>query len=117
MTATQPDPAQRDVWFAELGEPVGHEQAGARPAVVLSVDGLGRRGLAVVVPLTTTQRGWALHLTIDPPEGGLRQRSDAMPEMVRSISSLRLRQRWGRVRPMTHRELARRVQLLLAGAD
>jgi mRNA interferase MazF len=50
---------------------------------------------------------------IDPPEGGLREASYAMPEMVRSVSRERLVERWGTLAPTTLSELSRRVQLLL----
>lgn len=107
------EPAQRDVWLADLEPVEGHEQGGGRrPVVVLSIDGIGRRGLAIVVPTTTTDRGLALHLAIEPPEGGLRERSFAMPEMIRSIATSRLHARWGSVRPTSHAELVRRLRVI-----
>ena len=106
------EPAQRDVWFADLDPVEGHEQGGRRPVVVLSVDAIAQLKLAVVVPLSTTDRGWPLHLPIDPPEAALRERSYAMPEMVRSIATSRLETRWGAVRPGTHAELVRRLRVI-----
>jgi len=79
---------------------------------VLSVDALSRSGLAVVVPMTTTDRSSGLHLALAPPEGGLRERSFAMPEMIRSIATSRLIARWGSVRPATHSELVRRLRVI-----
>ena len=92
-----PDAGQGEVWFCDLDPVRGHEQAGRRPAVVVSVDqlGLGPSGLAIVVPLTRTERPSPLHVSLDPPEGGVRERSYATPEMVRSISRERLIERWG----------------------
>jgi mRNA interferase MazF len=92
----------------------GHEQAGQRPAVVISVDGFSGSvaGLAIVVPLTTTDFGNPLHVAIVPPEGDVRVASWAMPEMVRSISRERLVQRWGTVRPVTLERIIAHVQLL-----
>lgn len=46
-------PRQRDVWLAELDPTVGHEQAGHRPVIVVSVNQLNEAqppGLAIVVP-------------------------------------------------------------------
>ena len=40
-----------DIWFVDLTDARGHEQAGLRPAVVLAV---AYGGLTIVVPLTTT---------------------------------------------------------------
>lgn len=93
----------------------GSEQAGRRPVVVLSREAFNnaRTALAVVVPLTSTDTGVRLHLAIDPPEGGLRRRSFAMPDMVRSVSRERLLERWGLVRPDTLEELVRRVRIII----
>ena len=89
--------------------------AGRRPVVVLSREAFNsaRRALAVVVPLTSTESGLRLHLAIDPPEGGLRHRSFAMPDMIRSVSHERLLERWGLIRPDTFEELARRVRVII----
>ncbi len=111
------EPTQRDVWFADLDPVEGHEQGGRRPVVVLSVDAIARLELAVVVPLSTTDRGWPLHLRIDPPEAALRERSYAMPEMVRSIATSRLETRLGAVRPATHAELVRRLRVITQPAS
>ncbi|MGH2947543.1 MAG: type II toxin-antitoxin system PemK/MazF family toxin [Solirubrobacteraceae bacterium] len=79
----------------------------------MSVDqlGTGPSDLCIVVPLTTTQRPNPLHIQIAPPEGGVRELSWAMPEMVRSISHRRLIQRWGSVRAATLEAVAGRVRL------
>jgi mRNA interferase MazF len=106
------EPTQRDVWFADLDPVQGHEQGGRRPVIVLSVDALSERGLAVVMPTTTTDRGSPLHLLLEPPEGGLRERSFALPEMVRSIATSRLVARRCSVRPSTHVELVRRLRVI-----
>lgn len=76
---------------------VGHEQGGRRPLLVVSIGPMNRSaaGLAIGVPLTTTDHGNRLHVRLEPPEGGLARVSYAMPEMVRSVSTLRLRQRLG----------------------
>lgn len=108
-------PRQRDVWLAELDPTVGHEQAGRRPVVVVSVDQLNQAqppGLAIVVPLTSTDRGQRLHVPIEPPEGGLERRSFALVEMIRSVSHRRLIERRGTVRPATLQEIARRLHVL-----
>lgn len=111
---TVPEGRQGEVWFCDLDPIRGREQAGRRPAVVISVDqlGAGAGELVIVVPLTRTQRPSPLYVPLDPPEGGLRDRSYAMPEMVRSISRERLVERWGNVSAAKLSEIARRVHLL-----
>lgn len=105
-----------EVWYVELNPIRGREQAGGRPAVVVSIDqlGTGPSGLAIVVPFTRTDRGQRMHVPVDPPEGGLRQRSMAMPEMVRSVSRERLIERWGALDDAILGEIARRVRLLVS---
>jgi mRNA interferase MazF len=109
-----PPAHQGDVWFCNLNPIRGHEQAGRRPALVISVDelGTGASGLAIVVPLTRTNRPSPLYVPLQPPEGGLRDLSYAMPEMVRSISRERLLERWGSISPANLSEIVRRVHLL-----
>jgi len=48
-----------EVWFADLGHPIGHEQSGRRPVVVVSSDLMddGPGGVVVVAPVTTAHRG------------------------------------------------------------
>lgn len=106
---------QGEVWFVDLDPTRGREQAGRRPVVAVSVDQLGGgpSALVIAVPLTRTDHGQRLHVPIDPPNGGLRQRSYAMPEMVRSVSRERLVERWGIVDDATLIEIVRRVRLLV----
>lgn len=93
----------------------GSEQAKARPFIVVSVDHLNRSplGLSLAVPLTRTDFSNALHLEIEPPEGGLSQRSHAMPEQLRTLSHERVRRRLGELRAATLADLLRRCRLLL----
>ncbi len=108
-------PRQREVWLAELEPTVGHEQAGRRPVIIVSVDQLNEAqppDLAIVVPLASVDGGQRLHVPIEPPEGGLERRSFALVEMVRSVSHRRLVERRGAVRPATLQEIARRVHVL-----
>jgi mRNA interferase MazF len=93
----------------------GREQAGTRPAVVISVDlfNQGPAGLVIVVPMTTTDRRIPLHVAVDPPEGGLKQRSFVQIDNVRSISSERLIRRWGTLEAKTLVEVERRLRMLL----
>jgi mRNA interferase MazF len=108
-------PEQGDIYWADPDPTQGSEQAKARPFAIVSVDQLNRSPvrLSLAVPLTRTDFDNALHLAIAPPEGGLRQRSFAMPEQLRAISHDRLSRRLGRLRPGTSEELLRRCRLLL----
>lgn len=108
-------PEQGDVFWTDPDPTRGSEQAKARLFAIVSVDQLNRSPIAIslAVPLTRTDFDNALHLAIEPPEGGLRQRSFAMPEQLRAISHSRLSRKLGRLRPTTREELLRRCRLLL----
>lgn len=101
-------PAQREVWLARLDPIAGHERAGTRPVVVLSRDAFNAAGwgLCVCAPLSSRGRGTPLHVEISPPEGGLRVRSYALADQVRSIDRSRLVECWGAVEVETHRRIA-----------
>jgi mRNA interferase MazF len=107
-------PLQGDVVWADPDPTRGPEQAKARSFVIVSVDQLNRSGLglSIAVPLTRTDFSTALHLEIAPPEGGVRERSFAMPEQVRAIAHERVTRRLGRLQRATLAELLRRCRLL-----
>jgi mRNA interferase MazF len=109
-------PRQGDVIWADPDPTRGSEQAKSRPFVVVSVDHLNRSplGLSLAVPLTRTDFSNALHVQIEPPEGGLRERSFAMPEQLRALSHERLTRGLGELRGATLSELLRRCRLLLS---
>lgn len=90
-----------DVWLVDFGDPIGREQAGRRPAVVVSADALnaGPAGLLIVVPVTTTRRGLPSHIEIEPGDSGLDEISYAKCEDVKSISDRRLIARLGTTEP------------------
>lgn len=112
---SHPQPSRGDVWLVDLNPVRGHEQAGRRPAIVISDDTFnhGPAGLVVVVPLTTTWRGIPLHVPVAPPEGGLRSPSYAKCEDVRSISAERLVERWGALERSTLAQIEDRLRILL----
>jgi mRNA interferase MazF len=109
------EPSRGEVWSVNLDPTRGHEQAGKRPALVVSTDPFnhGPAGLVVVVPLSTRDKGLPLHVRVEPPEGGLKQVSFIKCEDLRSISLQRLTQRWGRVSAKTVQAVEIRLRLLL----
>jgi mRNA interferase MazF len=108
-------PGKGEVWLVNLNPACGHEQRGRRPALIVSNDQFnnGPAGLVVVVPMTSTRRRIPLHVEIEPPEGGVRETSFAKCEDVRSISTERLEELWGRVSPQTLQLVADRLRILL----
>ena len=68
-----PAPSRGEVWELNLDPTIGHEQAGSRPALILSVDifNEGPADLALAIPITRTERKVRRQVPLKPPEGGL----------------------------------------------
>jgi mRNA interferase MazF len=81
------------VWLVDFGNPVGHEEGGVRPAVVVGSATHCRFpiGMAIVVPLTSRDRGLSHHVLIDSPESGLARPSWARTEDITAVSTQRFR--------------------------
>jgi len=92
-------PCRGEIWRVNLNPSRGHEQAGIRPALIVSVDMFnhGPAGLVVVLPITTKDKKIPLHVRVIPPEGNLTEISFIKCEDVRSISAERLLKRLGNV--------------------
>ncbi len=110
-----PEPKRGEIWQVDLGRTRGHEQAGTRPGLVISVDSFnaGPAGLVVVLPLTTRVKGIPFHVEVNPPEGGLGERSFIKCEDIRSISMDRLVSPLGAVSQATLARVEERVRILL----
>ncbi len=109
------NPLRGDIWLIDLNPTRGHEQAGKRPGLVVSVDlfNQGPAGLVVVIPLTTREKGIPFHVEIKPPEGGVTKRSFVKCEDLRSVSKERLVQRLGRATRNTLAAVEDRLGILL----
>ncbi len=104
-----------EIWLVGLDPTKGREQAGMRPALVISVDifNQGAAELAVVIPITSKAKGIPLHIEVTPPEGGLTMTSYVKCEDVRSISTSRLVRRLGKVNNQTIEQVEDRLRILL----
>jgi mRNA interferase MazF len=86
-----------DVYLAALGEPIGHEQAGDRPVLIVSAPAWLNTSPPViaVVPLTRSYRDRSTHVEIEAGTSGLAATSYAKCEDIRAISPNRLRYKFG----------------------
>lgn len=77
------------LWWVDLGNPIGHEQGGRRPALLVSSATHLRFpiGMALVVPLTSRDRGLDHHVRLASPSCGLDRPSWARTEDIRAIST------------------------------
>jgi len=108
-------PSRGEIWLVSLDPVVGREQAGMRPALIVSVNQFnhGPAELVVLVPITTTRRNVPLHVTLSPIETGLSYVSSAKCEDVRSVSLKRLDRCLGAVAPSTLELVEDRMRILL----
>jgi len=109
-------PSRGEVWLAYFDPVEGHEQGGRRPCLVLSDDlfNHGPAELVVVLPITSRQHDIPLRIRVEPPEGGVKVTSFIMPEMIRSISTRRLLESWGKLDGRTLATAEEHVKTLLA---
>jgi len=104
-----------EVYDVDLGQPIGHEPAFRRPAVLVSVDLLnnGPGGLVVVVPVTTAAYGLRSHVEVEPGRSGLGHTSYARCDQLRVISTDRLSSRRGIVAPEQLRAIDQALRFVL----
>ena len=97
----------------------GHEQAGTRPALILSEDifNEGPAEMVVIAPITRTQKKIRWHVSVAAPEGGLSSGSGSESfiqcEDVRSVSKQSLKRRRGRVSQPVMQQVEDRLRILL----
>lgn len=111
-----PLPNRGEIWLADLNPIRGHEQAGTRPVLIISTNTFnhGPAGLVFVLPLTRTDRCIPIHVSIDPPEGGVTARSFVLCDAVRSIAKDRLgAQPWGSVSGSTLQKVEDNLRILM----
>jgi mRNA interferase MazF len=85
-------PARGEVWWCEMAE------IGRRPVVVLSRDAvIPRHRRALVAPCTTTIRGLASEVLLEPGDDPVPRRSAVNLDSVESMSVAVLVQRIGRL--------------------
>jgi len=108
-------PSRGQVWWVDFDPTQGHEQAGHRPALVISVDAFNRSpaDLVTVLPITSKAKGVRSHVKVEPPEGGLTVPSFIKCEETRTVSQGRLGAMLGAVSAQTMAEVGQRVRWLL----
>ncbi len=108
-------PARGEIWESDLNPSQGHEQGGTRPVLVVSVDPFnqGPSGLVIVVPISTKDKNVRSQVPVDQGEAGLKMKSFIKCEAIRSISTDRLRSRWGTVSRATMSAVEDRLRILM----
>jgi mRNA interferase MazF len=101
--ATAPAPKRGEVWLVDFDPAVGAEIRKVRPAVVISMDAIGRLPLRMVVPITD----WKPHYAHFPwfvelpaiPANGLAKDSGADTFQTKSVSESRFVRLLGKITP------------------
>lgn len=106
-------PQRGELWWVELDPALGSEQAGRRPAVLVSADAFLQTGAnrAGVVPVTAKHRALPTWIAIGSPD--LREPSWALPDQIRTVDFARLKRRIGRMDANTMTEIERILRLVL----
>lgn len=109
------DVARGDIWLIYLDPTRGKEQAGNRPALVVSDDRLNQSaaGLVIVAPLTTRDTGIGSHVPLDPEQDDIKAPSYVVCEQIRAISKERLKKKWGAVSAGKMAQFEETIRLLL----
>ncbi len=104
-----------ELWIADFGEPLGHEQGWTRPFLVVSSDEWNRHASVLTgLPLTRTRRGLPTRIEIEPDdENRLDVVSYARCEDIRSISERRLLHRIGTSSPAVMAVVGRTIRRFL----
>jgi mRNA interferase MazF len=104
-----------EVYDVDLGQPLGHEPAFRRPAVVVSVDILNNSPgqLVMVVPITSAAYELRSHVEVEPVSSGLEHTSYARCDQLRVVSTARLSSRRGMVAPDQMHEIDQALRFVL----
>jgi mRNA interferase MazF len=100
IVSLSPLPARGEIWWCELPE------IGRRPVVVLSRDAaIPRLKRTLIAPCTTTIRGLASEVVLEPADDPVPRRSGVNLDSVESVSVAVLIERLGRLSGSRMREV------------
>lgn len=102
-----PDLSCGQVIWVNLSPTVGSEQAGHRPALIVSGNDYlaSIPNVVIVVPITTKDRGLPNHVPLGGVPGLIEEHSFAMTEQPRTIDRRRITKHAGQVNQDTMREV------------
>ncbi len=112
-----PLPRRGGVYLVRLDPTEGSEQAGTRPAVVVSRDAINRHSPVIVIcPLTEAThvpRLYPSDVRVQAPEGGLVKDSVVLTAQVRAIAKSRLVRQLGELQPATVKQIEQALKITL----
>jgi mRNA interferase MazF len=113
--AKAPVPKRGEIWLVDFDPAIGSEIQKVRPAVVISMDTIGRLPLRMVVPITDWKPQyasfpWFVELPASPANG-LAKDSGADTFQTKSVSENRFVRHLGEVSPAELDEIASAIAL------
>jgi mRNA interferase MazF len=104
-----------EIWLTDFSSTIGREQAGIRPALILSVNEFNYSMASKVVALLLTSKNKRIPLDVQliPPDGGISKESFIKCEDIRSLSKDRLIEKWGEISNEKLIEIEKKIRLLL----
>ena len=113
--ATAPAPKHGEIWSVQFNPAVGAEMRKVRPALVVSLDSIGRLPLRLVVPITDwnprfSSLGWFVFLAADA-SNNLMKDSGVDAFQVKSVSLQRFVRKIGTVPPPIIKAVASAIAL------
>lgn len=110
-----PAPRRGEIWLVDFDPAIGAEIQKVRPALVLSMDTIGRLPLRIVVPITDWKNQYSnVPWFVELPAGattGLTKDSGADAFQVKSVSENRFVRRLGNVTSIQLDEVAAAIAL------
>lgn len=93
-------PMRGEIYFADLGMPVGSEQRGRRPVLILQNDIGNKHSPTVIVAcITSENKGSYLPVHCGIPDGIMPKKSTILFEQIRTLDKSRLQEKVGYVEP------------------
>ena len=105
---SMPSPKRGDIVRVRLDPVEGSEQAGERPALVISPDVINEHSPVILIAALTsqkTERVYPFEVLVEPPEGGLTRRSKVLLMQLRAVDKRRVSGRYGTVSDATLRRV------------
>lgn len=104
-----------DIFWADLGDTIGHEQRGLRPVLVISQDVFNERsGTIIALAITSQESHVGFPLNLEIKSAKLPKRSWVKISQIRTLSIDRIGKKLGRLSP---EEMNRVIEGLLEIVD
>ncbi|SLM31438.1 mRNA interferase MazF [Desulfamplus magnetovallimortis] len=89
-------PLRSEIWIVNWNPSRGSEQAGKRPALIIQNNiGNEKAATTIVAAISTPVKNYPMNVILEPPEGGLHERSMVKTSQILTISKERLEKRLG----------------------